>query len=153
MTFFGGNFSGGCAFWLAHSPTYLFLKLIFHYITDKYLSRGYLVLHRRFNINEQPLCEGVRRVIFPKQALNLRNEWKYGRSPASHHITPLDRTVGLLTTGNNLNTYFLKVIIIQLIPNTSIVNILWLELPLSCDGKFIVTRSVQSTVPTAVTFL
>ena len=38
------------------------------------------IITRRFNINEQPLCEGVRRVIFPKQALNLRNEWKYGRS-------------------------------------------------------------------------
>jgi hypothetical protein len=37
-------------------------------------------MYRRFNINEQPLCEGVRRVIFPRQALNLRNEWKYGRS-------------------------------------------------------------------------
>lgn len=35
------------------------------------------IVTRRFNINEQPLCEGVKKVIFPRQALNLRNEWKY----------------------------------------------------------------------------
>jgi len=34
-------------------------------------------IQTRFNINEDQLCQGIKRIIIPKEALNLRKEWRY----------------------------------------------------------------------------
>lgn len=36
-----------------------------------------LDIQTRFNINEQQLCQGWKRIIVPKEAKNLADEWKY----------------------------------------------------------------------------
>lgn len=61
-------------------------------IMNKFIKRACveksdLIVTRQFNINEEQLCQGSRRIIVPKEAQNIKNEWKFIVNSANYTQT------------------------------------------------------------------